>query len=257
MRIRVKLLAPRPPVRLPLNYNHHLTSLIYWLLERSSRDYATFLHDEGYRSGSKRFKLFTFSQLHFKRFKLDPPAIVSLEREIEWQISSPIMEFVEHLAQGLLSQGEVQIAGVRLQIERIETLPQPEFSERMKFICLSPLVVSRSVERGGKRMAHYWHYDEPGLSEAVQANLCKKYALIHGEPFPSSDLNFVFDEAYIQSKDGQVYKLIDFKGTKIKGILAPFAVEGSPELIEVGYEAGFGEKNSMGFGMVASIRSGG
>jgi CRISPR-associated endoribonuclease Cas6 len=30
-------------------------------------------------------------------------------------------------------------------------------------------------------------------------------------------------------------------------------VRGSAELIEIGYEAGFGEKNSMGFGMVEMI----
>jgi CRISPR-associated endoribonuclease Cas6 len=33
------------------------------------------------------------------------------------------------------------------------------------------------------------------------------------------------------------------------GIQAPFTIEGDPELIKVGYECGFGEKNSMGFGM--------
>ncbi len=32
--------------------------------------------------------------------------------------------------------------------------------------------------------------------------------------------------------------------------MSPFEVAGSPELIEIGYAAGFGEKGSMGFGMV-------
>ncbi|MEI6848119.1 MAG: CRISPR-associated endoribonuclease Cas6 [Chlorobiaceae bacterium] len=31
---------------------------------------------------------------------------------------------------------------------------------------------------------------------------------------------------------------------------APFRIEAPSELIEVGYECGFGEKNSQGFGMV-------
>lgn len=253
MRIRLEFHALHSPVRLPLNYNYHLTSLVYGLLERSSKDYSTFLHDEGYRVGAKRFKLFTFSQLRFQQFQLEPPDIVSLEREMEWQISSPVGEFVEHLAQGLLSQGEVQIAGVPLQIERIETLPPPEFAERMRLTCLSPLVVSRAVERNGKLLAHYYRHDEAGLAEAVRANLLRKYELIHGETLSSSALTIAFDESYIQRRGGQAYKLIDFKGTKIKGIFAPFTVEGRPELIEVGYEAGFGEKNSMGFGMVEPL----
>jgi CRISPR-associated endoribonuclease Cas6 len=35
--------------------------------------------------------------------------------------------------------------------------------------------------------------------------------------------------------------------------MAPLEVTGSPELIETGYEAGFGEKGSMGFGMIREI----
>lgn len=255
LRVRVEFLALHSPVRLPINYNYHLTSLIYGLLERSSRDYSAFLHDEGYRFGARRFKLFTYSQLRFERFQLEPPEIVSLGRSIEWQISSPVGEFVEHLAQGLLSQGQVELAGVALQIERIETLAPPEFSERMKFICLSPLVVSRAVEHNGKLTAHYHRHDEADLADAVRANLLKKYELIHGETLASSELAITFDESYIRKRGGQVYKLIDFKGTKIKGIFCPFVVEGSRELIEVGYEAGFGEKNSMGFGMVEVVKS--
>jgi len=249
----VELSALRAPVRLPINYNYHLTSLIYGLLERSSKDYSTFLHDEGYRVGAQRFKLFTYSQLHFERFELEPPEIVSLRGRMEWQISSPVSEFVEHLAQGLLSQGQVQIGGVALQIERIGTLAPPPFLERMKFTCLSPLVVSRAVDQDGKLMARYYRHDEPGFSEAVRANLLRKHQLIDGETLSSSDLTITFDESYIRKRGGQVYKLIDFKGTKIKGIFCPFVAEGSRELIKVGYEAGFGEKNSMGFGMVESV----
>ena len=36
----------------------------------------------------------------------------------------------------------------------------------------------------------------------------------------------------------------------IRGTFAPFRLEVPRELIEVGYECGFGEMNSQGFGMV-------
>jgi CRISPR-associated endoribonuclease Cas6 len=39
----------------------------------------------------------------------------------------------------------------------------------------------------------------------------------------------------------------------VRGWLAPFTVEGSKALIELGYETGFGSRNSMGFGMAAPI----
>jgi len=250
MRIRVQLRAQQLPLKLPLNYNYHLTSLIYRLLDSSSRDYSAFLHDEGYQTAGKHFKLFTFSQLRFHSFKIAPPQITSSDPQVSWQIASPIEEFAEHLAQGLLTQEKLQIGGASLQVERVEALAPPRFTPQMKLTCLSPLVASAGIMRSGKLIAHYYRYDEPGLSEALRANLLKKYALLHGTVPTCSDLALRFDEAYIARRRGKIYKLIDFKGTKIKGILAPFTIEGNPELIALGYEAGLGEKNSMGFGMV-------
>lgn len=45
-------------------------------------------------------------------------------------------------------------------------------------------------------------------------------------------------------------RLIDYKGIKIRGVMAPFTARGNVELLKLGYSAGFGEKNSLGFGMV-------
>ena len=50
-------------VCLPINYNYLLASAIYQFLRLSDPEYARFLHEDGYITGSKRFKLFTFSQL--------------------------------------------------------------------------------------------------------------------------------------------------------------------------------------------------
>ena len=62
MRIRVHLRAP-PPIVIPLNYAHQLASVVYHLLGRSSSAYSAFLHGQGYGTGDRRFKLFTFSPL--------------------------------------------------------------------------------------------------------------------------------------------------------------------------------------------------
>ncbi|CDF58751.1 CRISPR-associated endoribonuclease Cas6 [Thermobrachium celere] len=47
-------------------------------------------------------------------------------------------------------------------------------------------------------------------------------------------------------------KLIHYKdGIKIKGYLVDCEITGNPELIEVAYECGLGDRNSLGFGMIA------
>jgi CRISPR-associated endoribonuclease Cas6 len=261
MRLEIRLRALQSPIVLPASYSYLLTSLIYHTLQHSSQSYATFLHEHGY--GAERpFKLFAFSPLLIpdRAYRYEGTQLKIRSPTVRWQITSPMREFVEHLAQGLLSRGRFELGTERartvLQIEQIEILASPVFATEMQFRSLSPLVVSVSEERNGRLMPHYLRWDEPGWSERLRANLLKKYELVHGGSPASSELAFEFERAYLARVGEKAYKLIDFKGTKIKGVLAPFRVQGSPKLIEMGYEAGFGEKNSMGFGMVAIIPSG-
>jgi CRISPR-associated endoribonuclease Cas6 len=65
-------------------------------------------------------------------------------------------------------------------------------------------------------------------------------------------LLWAWDRAYLDEaarRGRRASVLTDIRGIKVRGWLAPFTIEGSPELIEIGYEAGFGARNSMGFGM--------
>ncbi len=256
MRVAVQLRPSRVPLLVPFAYAHRLTAVIYSLLSASSQDYARFLHDEGYRAGAQRFKLFTFSQLLIPERKIERTGLVCLSSEIAWQVSSPIAEFVEHLAQGLLSLGRIALGASEFAIARVEVLPAPRFSSELRLKCLSPVVAATVAERAGRLMPRYLRAEDPGLSEALRKNLLKKFVLVHGREPESSEMSVEFDQEYLRKKGEEIYRLVDYKGTKIKAILAPFVVRGSPELIEIGYEAGFGEKNSMGFGMVEVVKDG-
>ena len=71
--------------------------------------------------------------------------------------------------------------------------------------------------------------DYPNIQEGINASV-------------DGDTVLVQPDTYVEN--------INFKGTNIIGFMAPFEVTGNPALIETGFEAGFGEKGSMGFGMV-------
>ena len=105
-------------------------------------------------------------------------------------------------------------------------------------------------EHEGQRRTHYCLPDDPQFSELIRHNLIRKHEAIHGRTPQDETLSFRFDERYIHRKQGRVTRLVDFKGIKIRGILCPFRVSGSVALIQTGYECGFGDKNSAGFGMV-------
>lgn len=291
MRVQFTLSPVNKKIVLPLNNNYSLTSLIYKIIRNSSEDYSRFLHDSGYTLGKskKGFKLFTYSMLTGKRHRIDGDRIIFENTHVQWQISSPVHDFIQHLVTGVFAEGQkidirpssngssglTGLNGLnglnRFLIERVETLPIPEFKETMKFTCLSPITVSKVVglnDLGGLSglnslnglsglngpfKCHYLRPWEEGFSDAIKNNMIKKYKLVHGKDIEDSEFKIKIDTDYMNRKSGKITKNINFKGTNIIGFMAPFEATGSPELIEIGYEAGFGEKGSMGFGMVKKI----
>lgn len=258
MRVKLNFEQVEQRTCLPINYNYYLTALIYRILSRSSRNYSEFLHDGGYNhNDSKNLKLFTYSQLRFSEMKVRGNRIISTSDQLQLFISSPIDLFVKHLANGLLAEGEVKIADSRFRTRTVEIMELPEFldGESVKFLCLSPIVSSTMIEKNGKLKTYYYRHDDPELPNTIEKNLKKKYRLVYGEE-PTKDnsqFKLAFDKHYLKKRGGKITKLIDFKGTKIKGIFAPFKLNAPPELMEIGYEAGFGGKGSMGFGMVEVV----
>lgn len=274
MRIKLTLAPVSKNAVLPASYNYYLTGLIYRFLKSSSEDYSSFLHDKGYRlqEGNKGFKLFTYSMLMGDTVRVKGERLIIGKSPVQWHIASPVDTFMQHFVTGVFNEGRTIGIGnennsAQFIIERVETLPVPEFRETMRFTCLSPITASKvssapTLAKGGvggfdgaDLPCHYLRPWEAGFSEAVRKNLIKKYRLIHGrEPAPSdAGLTLTIDAAYMNRKSGKITKKINFKGTDIIGFMAPFEATGSPELIGTGYEAGFGEKGSMGFGMVKEI----
>ncbi len=253
MRICVRLAADSP-VRLPVNQNYFLASAIYSVLG-ARPDYAQFLHDHGYTHDAtgRVFKLFVFGPLQCRARRVVGEEIILGPGDVSWVISSPMPEFVTALAEGLLSRGQVSIRGASLPIATVEAAPEPEFGREASFTCLSPIVVSKGSPDGG--YAQFLLHDDPEFSERIRANLVRKFELVHKRRPEDDSLEMRFDPAYISRRDGKVTKPIDIRGTQIRGVLAPFSVSGSTELMRIGYECGFGERGSMGFGCVQAQKS--
>jgi CRISPR-associated endoribonuclease Cas6 len=123
----------------------------------------------------------------------------------------------------------------------------------MNFRALSPITESIRDEQNRVRYLGL----EDDWSEIIQHNLIRKYIALYGREPGDSRLRWKWDEVYITEqakRNRRPSVLIEVsEGIKVRGWLVPFMVEGSKELMEVGYEAGFGKSNAMGFGMAEVI----
>ncbi|MBP1663767.1 MAG: CRISPR-associated endoribonuclease, partial [Bacteroidetes bacterium] len=89
---------------LPFNYQYECSALIYKIMARSDAAFAAWLHDNGYQSERKQFKLFTYSRLHIPQYKVVGNNMQILSDTIEWYISFLPEISTRQFVQGIFSE---------------------------------------------------------------------------------------------------------------------------------------------------------
>ncbi len=254
----------------PLNYNYQLASAIYQKLQLSTPEFAEFLHDKGYISKGRAFKFFTFA-LKFNVDRVANNSFMLRSRDMELYVSSPLMnDFISHLLAGIHQDPMIQISFnqiyITAKIKQAEVVPPPQFSHNMKFNFLSPLVLTRTdgLNEKNKLIQHFLRYNEniEDINRAFNNNLIKKYETLTELEYDGEGVSIEWDRNYIKEKESKGKRITqkvtipkaNERDIDIIGNTAPIYISGDPFLMVVGYEAGFGEKNSMGFGLAEEAK---
>jgi CRISPR-associated endoribonuclease Cas6 len=239
-------------------------------------DPASSHEHDGAPTDSRRFKLFAFSGLraapHDRRIVGDLLHLAS-GSAITWQISSPLADFLTHCANGLLTAGALRVGTAELPIESIAAVPTPAFDSAAPtasregadsglvtahtasrgvaaFTCLTPIVAAVPAPDGRTTPRYLRPTEGDAFSDAVRNNLLAKYRIVHGHPPTDDRLRLTFNAAYLARNPHAGTKKITFRQIDLVGALAPFTLEASPDLLALAWEAGLGQGNSMGFGLI-------
>ncbi len=235
MRIRVELKRLNSAV-VDLNHSYHIASLIYRCIQRSNPNLSLELHNPG-------MKFWTFSKLMVPnlKFKIVGDKMVIESDGVYFYFSTPKTEVAIAFVEGLLKKPEVKIGSAEFLVSEIKVVREREIGSKGKFVTLSPISVT--TVRNGRTYDLY--PDDPKFYENLWKNLVKKYNALYGkEP---SDCKLEIEVLKVKPKR------IKVKNTYHRCVEMVFKAEGSKELLELGYKAGFGERNSMGFGMVKVV----
>lgn len=262
MRLQLNIRADKNN-KISVNYNYALSAAIYKLLKFGSKEFTEFLHDVGYKNAGKTYKLFSFA-LRFDKFRIKYDVITLLEQSCQLIISSPLIkEFIQNIVIGSFHEQKIEVVDNRIKtvfnIEQIETLPEPQLNTEEKFIMLSPLILSTKVKNNDRLEQYYFRYNDPisEINRVLNNNLLNKYELLYNKKYEGDGVTLKWDKKYINKME-RVKKRITKKVTIRKdehlkidliGNQLPFEIKGDKELIKVGYDCGFGEKNSLGFGL--------
>lgn len=245
MRLHVVWVSEKSVV-LPWNYLHLLHGFFYAAIKKANPKLGGFLHEQGFVVDGHRYKLATFSLL-FPRSAKQVKNGLEMTPPIHWWVASPLPELVEALARTLLIEGQARLGKITLTVDRVEVEELPQIGKRCLFQTISPLVVSTGVRRGGKLERTFLSPTDENFWRVLETNL-KRKAKVLGLEVSSNSLNF---EPIGKWRS----KLFEVQGSKVKGWEGKFWAEGDAGLLIVGYEAGFGERNAQGFGMVKLVKS--
>ena len=240
MRIKIVIRPVKDKAILNWNYQYMMAGMIYSCLRRGNSRLSKTYHT------STNFKLFTYSWL---KGHVDPGKDGLVVRgNVSFQLSSINSEFIQAVFEGSYVGDVVRIGNAEFQILKTSVIREPDFrsKEEWKMKTLSPVLVRTYVE--GKDNPH-WDLspDSPMFFSNIRENLIKKFEYVNYHQPDDKRLDF---------KEIKVFerKRINIKGSWHRAWMLKFVVSGSHELMRIGYQSGFGEKNSMGFGMVEVVK---
>ncbi len=237
MRFRVEVDFGKKIV-IPYDHQYHLASYIYNRLADVDPTYAEILHQ------SKEPKPYTFSYLMVEKREVYEKGIISKDGKAYFFISSPDKKFLETLINGMFSSPRFKLGEYEGVITEVRVLKPPDFSNSMEFKTLSPILVRKPVDSEKGLKAKDLYPSDLEFYTLLKKNLTKRYRSFYGE---DSEGNVEIEFLEFKPKRHRILN------TFHRCVLGKFKIFGDKKLIQFGYEAGFGEKGSMGFGMVKTM----
>lgn len=237
---------------IPLNYQYELSSFIYRTIAKGNAEYGNWLHQNGFDVDGKQFRLFAFSNLKIplKTIDKEKAQLIIKGNSASFEISFLPERSTEEFVKGIFCDQLFTIGDKNCKaeflVQNIELMSQPNFNQPIVGFAISPICITSKNEDGS---LNYVSPDAPTASELIKNNLLNKYNAFYGKPY-DKELFFVW-----KTSDVPKSKLVTIKAgtpqqTKVRGFLCQFSLFTVPELMNIAYNAGVGEKNSMGFGMI-------
>ncbi|WP_042701121.1 CRISPR-associated endoribonuclease Cas6 [Thermococcus sp. PK] len=237
MRFLIRLVPENSEFKVPYSHQHYLQGLIYRRIQQVNPDLSLALHRP------KVPKLFTYSLfMAEKRRSSNGLSYFTGKGKAFFYFSTPIIEIAEAFIGGLLQNPEVILWNEKFHAEIVKALPEPLSYSGKVYSTLSPIAVTTLKPSFGKLRQHDLSPMEDKFYENLKENLKEKYVLLYGKEPP--------DDLEIKVLKAKPKRFEIKQGIFQRAWHLVFKAYGDEDLLRVGYQAGFGEKNSLGFGMV-------
>ncbi len=256
-KIELKLLGDAP-FSIPINYQSEVSTWVHKVLHFHNSNLKEWFVANKFTDHLGEYKLYTFSDVYFAPGKIAEDRILVEGADATLILSFYAHQDVENIIIESFKGQELKIGDSKgktaIRIDDIQRIKQPDFKSNTSivFTCLSPMLIAEP----GKNADVYLSPDAKDFDKVFFKNLMARYAsLIKYMPNGGGGLSGLNDLGFkiIGKPKPKIIKVrVDTPHQKsVKGFLFDFEVKAPAELLQIGYNCGFGELNHLGFGCCA------
>lgn len=237
---------------LPQSYAYEISEWLYSVFSQNEQEFSDWLAVNELQGDSKDFQGFCFSQMTISDSHKWRERLIVDCSNVSFLVSFLPEKNTESLVRKMFENKEGSIGDflskmdfIVTNVERIET---PSFHS-CRFKTLSPVMVqiTRDNEKKMSISPETSNYDN-----LLFQNLKEKYRIYYGQDYEGSN-DFSFRVLQPSLSHSFIIKAGTKKEGKMRGFNTTFQLEADERLLSIGYEAGFGESNSWGFGMTEVV----
>lgn len=236
---------------LSFNYQNPLSTAIYEKISSSNSQYGSWLHETGFQNEELpgyKHKGFCFSNLRNLKYDFikGEKYMVVHPCEFCFYISFAKDEITEHFIKGIFTNESFVLNGFYTEITSIEVLPYPVFNETMSFRTLSPIFIRHGKYERGQHNEPHPILQGDAYRKNLAVGLGRKFKALHG-------VENGFEDFEMKLLSKPVGRLITIKNTTWKAYDYGFEIKADVDLIKAGYDSGFGQLASQGFGYCETL----
>ena len=226
-------------------------AMLYDLLPRA---FSSFLHDEGFSSDNRRFKLFAFSWPRGEGKPSFTESSIIFKYPVRLTVSTPVQPTLTGIADGALGKPRIRIGNNTVFCSKISFRKTEAKEDALSVYTLSPITCySTLYKRTGEPYTLYHNPNDSEFAEQIRSNLLRKNQALHPElPAPEGELDITPSKSVRE----QVARFRPEDPRPIKGWWGRFTLRGPVDLLQTALDCGLGAKNSAGFGCVEPAREG-
>ena len=222
-----------------------------------------FLHNKGYGSGRRNFKLFSHRLRPLSYQASTDGMLLTDDSLISWNVRFYDSKLAKIFEKSMLlypkwNLGD-QFGHHEWEVVKSEQVhKRPRFSSIMKYRVVNPAVISISDEKTRKPFYLTFKTNHELILKQIKKNLSHKAQVLYGFGTASHDLEEGLEDMSIKILNTPKRKQLTFKETqkypqKFNGNIFDFELVAPREVQELIYYGGFMEKTAMGCGYLKVI----